>query len=49
MLDPVLQCVPGFEREHGSAPGIVCINPFHYDALRRYHPNVQAGAYSHVA
>lgn len=49
MLDHFLQCVLEFESEHGSAPDVVYINPFHYDALRRYHPNVQAGAYSHVA
>ena len=40
MLDDILQCVQAFEREHNASPDVVYINPFHYDALRRYHPDV---------
>ena len=40
MLDHILQCVLAFEREHGSAPDVVYINPFHHDGLRRYHPSL---------
>ena len=40
MLDHILQCVLEFESEHGSAPDVVYINPFHYDGLRRYHPDL---------
>ena len=44
MLDHILQCVQAFEREHGTSPDVVYINPFHYEALRRYHPEVFAAA-----
>lgn len=40
MLDHILQCVYAFEREHSTSPDVVYINPFHYAALRRYHPDV---------
>ena len=40
MLDHILQCIQAFEREHSASPDVVCINPFHYEALRRYHPDV---------
>jgi hypothetical protein len=40
MLDHILQCVLDFQREHGTAPDVVYINPFHYDGLRRYHPGL---------
>ena len=40
MLDHILQCVQAFEYEHGVSPDVVYINPFHYEALRRYHPDV---------
>lgn len=40
MLDHIMQCVLDFEREHGIAPDVVYINPFHYDGLRRYHPGL---------
>lgn len=39
MLEHILQCVLAFERNHGTAPDVVYINPFHYDGLRRYHPS----------
>jgi hypothetical protein len=40
MLDHIMQCVLDFERQHGIAPDVVYINPFHYDGLRRYHPGL---------
>jgi len=40
MLDRILQCVQDYEREHGTTPDVVYINPFHYDGLRRYHPEL---------
>ncbi len=40
MLDHILQCVLAFEREHGITPDVVYINPFHYDGLRRFHPEL---------
>jgi hypothetical protein len=40
MLDHILQCVLDFEHEHGATPDAVYINPFHYDGLRRFHPEL---------
>jgi hypothetical protein len=40
MLDHILQCVQVFECEHGVAPDVVYINPFHYAGLCRYHPEL---------
>jgi hypothetical protein len=40
MLDHIMQCVHAFEREQGISPDVVYINPFHYEALRRYHPGL---------
>jgi len=40
MLDQILQSVQAFETRHGMSPDIICINPFHYEGLRRYHPDL---------
>jgi hypothetical protein len=40
MLDHILRCVQNFERIHATVPDVVYINPFHYAALRRYHPEL---------
>jgi len=40
MLDQILQSVQAFENQHGMSPDIIYINPFHYEGLRRYHPDL---------
>jgi len=40
MLDHILQCVQGYESEHGISPDVVYINPFHYEGLIRNHPKL---------
>ena len=40
MLDQILQSIQTFEVEHGMSPDTVYINPYHYEGLRRYHPDL---------
>ncbi|MDB4308231.1 hypothetical protein N9985_03020 [Gammaproteobacteria bacterium] len=40
MLDQILKSVQLFEVEHGMSPDTVYINPYHYEGLRRYHPDL---------
>jgi len=38
MLDYLLTTAQDFEHEHGIAPGVIYINPLHYEWLTRYSP-----------
>jgi hypothetical protein len=42
MLDYILNAAQTFEREHGSAPDVIYINPLHYEQLTRYSPELFA-------
>ena len=40
MLDYILNTAQVFEREHGTVPDVVYINPMHYEQLTRTNPEL---------
>ena len=40
MLDHLLQTAQAYERKHGKPPEVVYINPYHFETLFRYHPEL---------
>jgi hypothetical protein len=42
MLDYILNTAQTFEREHGTAPDVIYINPLHYEQVTRYCPDLFA-------